>query len=215
MSNFKSYTRQKLEQFFLIKETNHCEDLENWLNAAHIEVSDVEKRQLERLRMRLKKSAEAWNEEELKMRFVAPLLDLIDFDNKPYTLFFERALAAKYDDNLTLSGEVDFMIAAGKDEPIAPYFCFHEYKRERGKDRDPRGQLLSEMLAAQLLNENESVIYGTYINGRLWFFATLVGDKYCFSSSYDVTQSDKLHQIFQILNYLRTLIDLKINSNNS
>ncbi|MEO0416295.1 MAG: hypothetical protein AAF226_15215 [Verrucomicrobiota bacterium] len=48
-----------------------------------------------------------------------------------------------------LSGEVDAVVAKGRYEPVAPYFCLHEYKPEKGRDLDPAAQVLSAMLAAR------------------------------------------------------------------
>ena len=75
--------------------------------------------------------------------------------------------------NFILRGKVDFMVASGKYEPETPFFCFHEYKKEKGKDSDPIGQMLAEMIAAQALNNNKLPIYGAILKGENLFRSKL------------------------------------------
>ena len=103
-------------------------------------------------------------------------------------------------------GEVDLMIASGRYEPQKPYFCLHEYKKEKGTDNDPLGQLIIAMMTAQEINNAEFPIYGAYVMGRNWFFLTLVNRKYCISNEYVATRDD-IFEIFKILKKLKVIIN--------
>lgn len=213
MASFKDWTQTKLKEAFgLVNLLGECEPLQNWMAegdraAQNAALSDKEKAELERIRILLNRYADTWNEEELKMYFISPLLNLIDFNTEYYKLFFERKLTAELN-GIKLTGDVDAMIAGGSfDDPRAPYFCLHEYKQEKGKkEADPRGQLLAEMLAAQTLNSNSEMIYGCYMLGRFWFFATLKDEQFCFSGGY-VADGPDIYRIFQVLKTLKKYID--------
>jgi hypothetical protein len=155
--------------------------------------------------------ANIWNEVELKANFIFPLLRLVNFRSKKYKLFYERKLSTARN-GVELKGDVDAMIAIGSfNRIVAPFFCMQEYKPEgRRSANDVRGQLLSEMLAAQNLNQNDDPIYGCYLNGRFWFFATLIVEEYCFSNGFVADDKTDLCRIFNILRKLKGLIDLRV-----
>jgi glutathione peroxidase-family protein len=56
------------------------------------------------------------------------------------------------------------MLAAGYFEPKAPFFFLQEYKKEKGTADDVIGQLLSAMLVAQNINNNNKPLYGCRLN---------------------------------------------------
>jgi hypothetical protein len=154
-------------------------------------------------------NAEYWNEEELKIKFIGPLLDLVKFDDEKFRIFYDRPLTAQVD-GITLSGTVDMMVATGFQIPTTPFFCIHEYKQENKRDGDPKGQLLIEMIAAQAINNAESKyinkpIYGCYVLGRNWFFMVLQDKKYSVSSGFDASQED-IFQVFRILRNIKQKI---------
>ncbi len=148
-----------------------------------------------------------WNEDELKMQFISPILFLIDFnDAEKYHPFSQRPLKMKID-NVELSGIVEWMLASGKQTPREPFFFLHEYKKEQGTDADPLGQLLAAMIVAQHQNKDPNkVLYGCYIVGKDWYFIVLDGKKFQTTLNYNVTELDKLYTVFAILNNIKTLI---------
>lgn len=75
---------------------------------------------------------------------------------------------------------------------------------------DPIGQNLAAMLVGQVLNENEDVIYGCYIVGRLWYFMVLKGKDYVLSKEYSSTQEDGIRCIVKILKTLRAILFQKL-----
>lgn len=208
MEGFRKWTRQKLLNEFGLKMMDELPSLTQWLEMK-AEISGEEAQELEYLRAKLEKKVDIWNEQELIVKFIALLMDLVNFDTPHYQSYANRKLKAKIED-IELSGDVDFMIASGEFEPEAPYFCLREYKREQAAHKDPKGQLLAAMLAAQTINKNTSMpIYGAYVLGRNWFFLTLENRKYAISNSFTATKSE-IHDIFKRLCAVRSLIDAQI-----
>jgi len=176
----------------------------DWLSAEIVLTPDEEKN-ISFLRDYLFDNVDIWNEEELKYYFLGPLMLQVNYQTEHYRSFLKRTLTATIND-ITISGIVDMMIAKGKLNPHQPYFCLHEYKREKGKDSDPLGQLLVEMLAAQTENKTQHPVYGIYIIGRMWVFVVLEGNLYSVSDGYIATKDD-IFQIFSILKKLKVLIE--------
>jgi hypothetical protein len=208
--SFKDWTQYDLEQQFGLekKSAKECAVLNDWLDVAD-NVTDLNvQSELDILVNDLSNFVDSWNEEELKIFFIAPLIRLVNFKSAKYKVFFERKLSATLN-GIELKGDVDAMIASGSySRIVAPFFCLQEYKPEgRRTVNDARGQLLAEMLAAQTLNENENPIYGCYLNGRLWFFATLIGQKYCFSNGFIADDNKGIISIFNCLVKLKHILD--------
>ena len=133
--SFKYWTRQDIaDRFGLDTETN-CQYLEKWLGS-ETEITEEEKKALERLRKKLRSNVDIWNEQELIIKFIALLIDMVDFDSPDYKSFANRKLSGEIDGE-KLSGKVDLMVASGKYEPKAPYFCLHEFKKELGIGKRP------------------------------------------------------------------------------
>ncbi|MBK9463073.1 MAG: hypothetical protein IPN94_27580 [Sphingobacteriales bacterium] len=74
-----------------------------------------------------------WNEEELKVKFIVPLLDLLIVDKPPlYKSFLDRNVGIEIGD-IKLSGRIDWLLATGKKRPDTPFFMLHEYKPSASK----------------------------------------------------------------------------------
>jgi hypothetical protein len=213
IKSFKDWTQYDLEQQFgLVKKSaQECTVLNDWLDVATEVSNEREVFELEDMRGDLAEYADSWNEEELKAYFIFPLLRLVDFRSKKYKLVFERKLSTSIN-GIELKGDVDAMIASGHyNRIVAPYFCLQEFKAEGRKPaNDVRGQLMSEMLAARNLNKSDEPIYGCYLNGRLWFFATLIGNEYCFSNGLVADDKKDLVLIFNSLRKLKSIIDKRV-----
>lgn len=202
---FKKWTTQELVMAFDLTRITNCTVLEDWLNMSY-HIPPPIKQQIDQLREDLNIYAPFWNEGELRMYFISLLLHLIDYRTKDYHSFVERSIKARKGKYL-LKGKVDFMIASGKYEPLLPYFCFHEYKKEKGTADDPIGQLLSAMLVGQVLNDNQKPIYGAYVLGRNWFFVVLNDKEFCISNAYVATKEADLDDIYGALFNLKTIIE--------
>jgi len=202
---FSDWDYEQIENTFGIEAVEDHQLLVDWLSVNIDELSTEERKAIEEFRNHLRKNVMNWNEDELKFNFLGPLIYCVHYPNEPYKIFTNRTLTSVIG-NIKMSGIVDFMLASGKLNPYQPYFCLHEYKREKGKDGDPLGQLLAEMLAAQAENEKPYPVYGIYIVGRNWFFVVLDQNKYSVSNEYVATKDD-IFQIFSILKKLKTLIE--------
>ncbi|MCU0443689.1 MAG: hypothetical protein MUE85_02145 [Microscillaceae bacterium] len=196
---FELWEYEEIENEFNLTSVENLSLLTEWLNVS-IKLSVTEKQTIVDLRNKLRKKADAWNEDELKFFFISPLINLVNYNSDKYSAFTQRPLSAKIKD-VEVSGRVEFMLAKGKQNPREPFFFLHEYKQERKRDNDPLGQLLISMLAAQENNTLKHPLYGCYVTGRFWFFVVLEGDKYATSLAYDATQDD----IFQIVASLQEI----------
>lgn len=203
MKSFRNWTRQDISDRFGLDVKQSCKDLDRWLDVNE-SISDSEEKELSRLQEKLKQNVDVWNEQELIIKFIALIIDMVDYDNHEFKSFANRRLKGKIDGE-EVSGEVDLMIASGKFEPKEPYFCLHEYKKEKGVDNDPLGQLIIAMMTAQELNQNAYPVYGAYVMGRNWFFLTLEGRKYCISDEYVATRDD-IFKIYGILKNLKEIV---------
>lgn len=200
--SFKYWFADEVETTFSIKRMETISALEEWLQAEATLTTEMTA-SIVKLKKALLRNADAWNEEELKVFFISHILDLIDFEIefgeiklKP---FLDRPLSFTFQQEI-YKGEVDFIIATGRQLPKKPYFFVHEYKQETKKDTDPLGQLLMGMLAARFNNENVEEMYGIYIVGRNWFFVVLnTKNQYAVSDAFIATQDD----IFQIVGILQ------------
>jgi hypothetical protein len=211
--SFKDWTTFDLEQTFGLKKRSDKESviLKDWLNVANTVTDAYLSGELDDLRTDLIEYADIWNEEELKGFFIFPLIRLVRFKSDKYKVFYERKLQVKYK-GIELKGDVDAMLASGTyNRIIAPFYCMQEYKPESRKSaNDVRGQLLSEMLAAQALNTTDAPVYGTYLSGRFWFFAVLMGTEYSFSKGFVADSEEGIAFIFNALCKLKTLIDAQV-----
>ena len=204
MRNFENWETQDLEIEFGLDQLRHMPLLEDWLKSTTTLV-EYETTIVEYLREKLLNNADFWNEDELKLQFIAPLLLVVNFDMPNVKVFSQRTLSATIN-GIEIGGRVDFMVAKGKQKPIQPYFFIHEYKQEAKRGAgDPKGQLLSELLAAQHRNNVEFPMYGCYVIGRNWFFLVLNGKEYAVSDAFVASQTD-IYQIIAILRQVKTYI---------
>lgn len=111
-----------------------------------------------------------YSEEELKMKFIAPLLNRVDFTFDEVTDWYERPIGAVVN-GCELKGATDYLVAKGISEPELPYFFIQEFKPSR-RTSDPEDQLLAELLVAIYLGEVQEML-GMVIVGQLWTFLLL------------------------------------------
>ena len=210
---FRDWSLQNLQYTFQLEQEDPHDEMLKWQEESeeHLPESKSEDAEdLEALRVRLRNHARGWNEEELKMHFIGPLFQLVNFEGKQFNAFAGRPLSAVVGE-YELKGIVDGLIARGYLEPVTPYFCLQEYKPEKGRDIDPAGQVLAAMLAARVVNADKEPVYGCYVLGRLWFFVTLSGSEQTFgiSDSLDATDRDDIPVIFSQLRWLRDWVAQK------
>ena len=192
---------------FSLKRNVGCALLDEWLDY-QTELAEADQKLLERKRLLLQNEGEYWNEEELKMKFLALLFEVADMTvPDKIKLFYERPLSAVID-GYEISVVCDAMLASpkGVGKPKKPYFFLQEFKKQKGKSQDAEGQMLAAMLVAQLENDNQKPVYGCYLQGKHWTFSTLYNKNYCVSASLDATNMAHLQKIVFALQNLKNLV---------
>ena len=178
--------------------------LDDWLSATG-ELNDIDTSIIGESQEKLIENADSWNEEELKMSFISIVIFLARFSNTIRT-YYDREISAVIN-GINVSCKADMMLSKGIGELIkTPYFFLHEYKREKKYSGDPVGQMLGGMLVAQAKNNDEKPIYGCYVQGRFWFFATLQDNKYVISKGFDSSEIDDVKKVIFILRKLNEII---------
>ena len=152
-----------------------------------------------------------WQEEDLKMLLISPILFLGKIKNtKRYYTFFERTLEDTVE-GYFLKTKTDFMLAAGSVGIFkVPYFHFQEYKPLKNPTGDSMGQLLEAFLIAQKQNNNGKPMYGCEVVGRMWHFVILKDRTYCLSDTYDSTKREDLLQIIAILRKFKDILETEL-----
>jgi len=181
--------------------------LSDWISAID-DLSDIDLVFLEKLRTKAEIKIDAWNEEELKMKYLSFIVEYANYSDEDddYNVYFERPISAEVEGQ-KINVIVDLMIAQGVREYVQkPYFCFHEYKREKKYNDDPIAQVLLAMLAAQTINKNGKPLYGAYILGRNWYFLVLENKNFAVSNSYNCTEKQDLYKIISVLRKFKTII---------
>ncbi|MGB0929878.1 MAG: hypothetical protein ACPGVB_03830 [Chitinophagales bacterium] len=224
---FSAFNEQMARRLFGLKQELKQNLLEEWEQKA--EVTDItveEQKTLDRLQAKLTLFVRSWNEEELKLKFIGPLIELVNFDDYELEVvaFSERPMGIVFPKaKIEVKGVVDLMVARGISHPEQPFFFIHEYKREKDNSGDPLGQLLSTMFVAKELNKRVKPLtlfrtaeeqqkltniplYGVYVLGRIWFFTVLKDQTYYLSKSYDSTDRADLQQIFKLLKSQKEMI---------
>ncbi|MFN0200442.1 MAG: hypothetical protein ACKVTZ_02925 [Bacteroidia bacterium] len=194
----KNWTKQRLMKAFGLKAVKWHPALDEWLSQK-VEITEEDKTYLTMLRENSLERIDDFNNKELLLKVIGPLLTWIHFDMEKYSGFADRALHAEIEEEI-LHIVPDFLVASGTQEPETPYFCLIA-NTLADLNGDAAGQCLAAMLAAQKNAAPQNPVYGCYIIGRSWYFMILQLDKFCISNVYTFTQDD----IFQIFTVLKSL----------
>ena len=201
--SFSNIELQTLEfQFFLTK----IEGLQ-WLET-NKQISEYEIVELKKIIINTKDLVGYWNEQELIIRQISFILNLVNFYGVGYNFFSERNIGAIIE-GCEIAGTVDFMVAGGKYTPTNPYFFIQEYKQQKNPSGDPLAQVLAEMMVSQSINQNR-IMYGCYIVGKYWNFIILEDKNYTVLGSLDSTDYDDLVQILNKLNAVKEYIEKQL-----
>ena len=207
MEKINHYDVFEVIDSFNIEKIKNCQILQNWVNA-QVELTPFESQLIEDARQSLDLKWDEWNEEELKMNFISLVLFVAKpTEFKRINAFYERRLSGSVN-NIGISLIVDCMLASPTNSglPKSPYFFLQEYKRSLGDNHDPEGQMLAAMILAQELNQDGKALYGSWIQGKNWYFTVLKDLDYCVSRQFDATDPVNLLQIVSILRKLKELI---------
>ncbi len=182
--------------------------LDEWLSVEN-DLDEPTIQELEKRRLVLRKRVNSWNEETLKMKFIAFILDMVNYDTDEIEGVFDAELKGVVQGR-KLSVVADYALCSYTfDLKEQPYFYFHEYK-PRKKSKDPIAQLLLAMLIAQEKNEIQRPLYGCTVVGELWYFMILDGKTYSISNGYVAANADDLQQIFLILRKFKHILHTKL-----
>ncbi|MEM1324571.1 MAG: hypothetical protein AAGI23_01390 [Bacteroidota bacterium] len=142
---------------------------EDWFNYPY-EFNEEEIAFLTDLIVRNRLKINAYTEEELKAKFLIPLLNKVDFVKGEVSDWYERNIRGKIN-GVEIGGVTDFMVAKGVKEPETPYFYIQEFKPSK-PSVFPEDQLLAELMVSVELEGKQSM-KGAYIVGQFWTFVIL------------------------------------------
>jgi hypothetical protein len=153
---------------------------------------------------------EDYTEEDLKIYYITPLLNKINFllKDKGIRGFYELPMTYKTS-QFILNGTCNFVVSKGLVESKKPYFFIQEFKRHE-EYGNPRPQLLAELITAVELNDWK-FIKGAYITGGHWHFAILEKlerhkYQYFISQNFDSTKIEDLKAIYKNLLFVKNEI---------
>ncbi len=207
---FSKITENELKSMVDIRENFKDETIfDEWLENDIIVSEETENFLMELL----KKNAKfifSYNEDDLKIYFLAPIFNKVDFFSyeDEVRAFYENVLTYETD-KFIFKGRVDFMFAKGLKRSENPYFFIQEFKK--GEEfANPRPQLLAEMISAVELNKT-TTIRGAFIIGKDWYFVILekLGiDKYQYflSEAFNSTKIEELKGIYRNLKFVKNEI---------
>ena len=206
---FESCDKAFMENTFGLRRVKSPPELTAWIKSG-VEATEEEKRYLQKLLSFCDFRLEDWNEEGLKMNFIAPILFLVQFNGERHTAFADEKLEVEVGEYL-LTGKLDWFVAKGFYKPEVPILFLQEYKRGKGNPSDPDGQILAEMLASRTLNGTpDEVMYGVVILGKYWSFIVYKEDEYALSPAFDSSKESDLLELFTILKASKQIIAQKM-----
>ena len=148
-----------------------------------------------------------YSEEELKAKFITPILNKVDFMVGDVKDWYERPLRAIIND-FEIGGYTDYMVAKGEDEPELPYFFLQEFKPSVS-NTPPESQLLAELITALHLN-NLTEMKGGTVQGQFWKFMIVerIGEEWLYytSKSFDAADFNDLCGIYNCLRFIKNSI---------
>ena len=203
---FRNATFRDLKKIVAIKKLKRGQKFDKWF-AFDYKISQDEDKYLQKLIDKNELILSAYNEEQLKAKFIIPLLHRVDYFFDDIKDWYEYSLSAQVNGTL-LKGVTDFVLAKGDFEPEIPYFFLQEFKRSHS-DKNPEFQILAEMLAAIELNKaNQS--QGIFVEGADWYFIILekleAGNyEYFVSKGFDCLDMEDLKQIYTNLQAVKKM----------
>ena len=200
------------EAFNIVKQ-KECTHLKDWTSATY-EFNNSEQQIMDSVHADISETIEAMNEEEIKARMIGLLFYVAHIDiPEKLRVFYERPISAIIGE-YSLNVITDCLVAVPKfNLPSRPYFFLQEAPtrpspkgKEKKKKKDPEAQMLTAMIIAQQLNQNDKPVYGSYLIGSNWRFATLIGTDYCISRKFDAENKSDLMQIAYVLRKIKDFI---------
>lgn len=209
----KSYKETELIEMFGLHRFVGNEQhplISEWTGSKTV-LNEYEQYIFDRISNRLIEKIAGWNEEMLKMNFIAFVIDLgYLVETTEYKTYYENTLEATVEGHF-LKVKTDMVIAKGVLEKLQiPYFYFQEYKKVKDPNGDVAAQLLEAFLIAQEKNQNGKPLYGCTVSGREWEFYIMLGKDYYISRSYLCTIESDLLQIIAILRKFKEILETRL-----
>jgi hypothetical protein len=185
--------------------------MQEWLDVGMPELNIPEQYIFDKALAKVKKSFSGWNEEDLKIKFIGPILEIGRLIDDDIVIgYFDKTISAVVE-NIKLTVKSDFMLARGTlDFFETPYFHFQEYKPFKNPSGDSMAQLLEAFLIAQEKNKNGLPLYGVDIMGKQWSFVTMEGKDYCISKTFDAADKEDLLSIVAILRKFKYILETRL-----
>ena len=182
-----------------------------WFNA-NISIDDTIVVFLEKLIDKEKRYIKIYNKEDLKVNFIIPVLNKVNFKISDNIRSFYEEEITYTSDSFIFNGTTDFLVSKGFRRPKKPCSFIQKFKNSRS-NIFPEPQLLAELISAVELNDWK-IIRGAYIIGAIWSFVILerlkVGKyQYFVSKNFDCTKIDDLKNIFKHLTFVKNEIMVK------
>lgn len=207
--NFSKIKIKDLEKLFDLKMIFDDEIFDHWFDN-RFSLQESDKQFLDHLLEQEGKLLRIYNEEDLKIHFISPILNRIRFKSLKNEIrdFYEEFLSYETEDFI-LKGVADFFVAKGIKSPKNPYFFIQEFKRGR-EYSDPEPQLIAELISAIELNQFKTM-KGVFIVGENWNFVILNRlDKhqyqYATSRTFNANNRNDLQGIYKNLLFVKNEI---------
>jgi hypothetical protein len=202
--SFSNISFAELTKIVTLEKVNQSNKFKEWFSATY-KFKASETQFLKELIDEHSLILPSYSEEDLKMKFIAPILNKVKFANKKINDFYHASLKAQVN-GVEFNGFADYMVAIGVKEPEKPYFFIQEFKPNLGA-KDVEDQLFAELLAGIAINES-TVLRGAYIIGQNWRFVIM--EKYgnndymaYVSKQFDSLEIDDLKQIYKNLQIVK------------
>ncbi len=198
--NFSNIKYLEIESLVNIKGKVNDAKFDEWFNF-ELEITENDLSFFDTLIKKNRLLLSSYSEEKLKMKFISSILNKVDFATDTIQDWYDATLSGTLN-GIEFKGFTDFMVASGTEVPKKPYFFIQEFKPSI-PDKDPRVQLLAELLVATEKNKT-TIMRGGYIIGQFWFFVILekIDEnqfQYFVSKSFDSLDLEDLKQIYIIL----------------
>ena len=102
---FSTFTFEEVEDMFLMSRVFQCDLLAEWLDAVPA-ADDIQTFLLNKSKEHLFRQVFNWNEDELKMFFIGPLIELADLETQDFKPFTQRTLEITLNET-KITGKVD------------------------------------------------------------------------------------------------------------
>jgi hypothetical protein len=201
--SFSNISFAELTKIVNLERNYNQNKFKEWFEA-DFEISETDLQFLEKLQKKQYPFLFSYSEEDLKVKFIAPILNQVDFVVNKINDFYSASLKATVN-GVEFNGFTDYMVAIGVKEPEKPYFFIQEFKPNLGA-KDVEDQLFAELLAGIAINET-NLIRGAYIIGQNWRFVIMEKDANNYtayiSKQFDSLELDDLKQIYKNLQIVK------------